>query len=162
MKTCEITTKVCERTLVFQQVKVFLKVFENAQPQVYDLFHSGRAWHWWEKKCPSEKFVPPVFFSPIAWSSHFEDRYWNKRKIATVDQTALAGRVLLHHHQHLPGALQLFSSFLLTMHCWLCSQIFPDNVVLIAGHLMPPAHILKADSELNEMRPKNIYNFPIM
>ena len=39
---------------------------------------------------------------------------------------------------------------------------FPDNVVLIAGHPMPPAHILKADSELNEMRPKNIFNFPIM
>ena len=71
------------------------------------------------KKCPSEKFVRPVFFLPIAWSSHFEDRYWNKRKIATVDQTGLAGRVLLHHHQHLPGALQLFSSF--------CSQCTADS-----------------------------------
>ena len=59
-------------------------------------------------------------------------------------------------------SLAAIFQFLLTMHYWLCSQIFPDNVVLIAGHPMPPAHILKADSELNEMRPKNICNFPIM
>ena len=44
-------------------VKVFLKVFENAQPQVYDLFHSGRVWHWWEKMSQWEVRSARLFFT---------------------------------------------------------------------------------------------------
>ena len=161
MKTCEITTKVCERTLVFQQVKVFLKVFENAQPQVYDLFHSGRAWHWWEKNVPVRSSFSPSFFHQLPGAHILKTDTEIKEKLQPSTKLAWLAESCYTTTSICPEPCSYFPVF--------CSQCTADSAHRYFPIMLfwsPDTRclqlILKVDSELNEMRPKNICNFPIM